>query len=73
MLAEECLDASVVSSLLPADRHRGAAGEAQAIAGAAGVDGDLEVIGAAEQRAHFVGAGFGVGGDDASDAVGGGR
>src|SRR5688500_20376608 len=55
------------------NRHRGAAGEVQLIARAAGVDSDFEVIGAAEQRAHFTCCGLGVSADDPADAMRGGR
>src|SRR5918994_5194246 len=59
--------------LFLANRHWGAAGKVQLIACAAGVDGDLEVIGAPKQRAHFAGCGLHVGGDDPADAMCGGR
>ena len=55
-----------------ADRDDGAAGQAEALGGAGGRGGQLEVIGAAEERADAVGGQLRVGGDEPLDALAGG-
>ena len=51
-----------ISTIAPSD--------AEGLGGAAAVGGDLEVVGAAEQRADLPGANVGVGGDDAARSGG---